>query len=147
LGAGRKSDAAALAKELDASLQPRVRAFGDLIDGEIALSDGRPADAAASASRAMRTANSWLARFLLARAHLAGGRPMDAVALLEECRTRTGEGLAAFLDDVPTYRYVAALSEWTARAHQAAKTVAPARVIAASVPSASPPPSSGETPK
>jgi hypothetical protein len=47
---------------------------------------------------------------------LAAGYAAEALAEFEAARSRSGEGAAIFLDDVPTYRYLASLPYWTARA-------------------------------
>ena len=67
---------------------------------------------------AQKLADLWLVRFNLGRAYLEAGYYAEALSEFELCAKRRGEGYAAFLNDVPTARYVAALPYWTARAQE-----------------------------
>jgi hypothetical protein len=46
------------------------------------------------------------------------GQYAGAIRELEACEQRRGEATAVFLDDIPTYRYLATLPYWLGRARQ-----------------------------
>ena len=46
----------------------------------------------------------------------AGGHDAEALSELDACLKRRGEATAVFLDDVPSFRYLAALPYWLGRA-------------------------------
>jgi tetratricopeptide (TPR) repeat protein len=115
---GREAAASAIATELDKQLQPQSRAYAKLIEAELALNQGRPVDAIEKLETARKLADLWLVRFDLGRAYLDAGHYAEAVSEFEGCLKRRGEATALFLDDVPTFRYLAQLPYWTARAYE-----------------------------
>ena len=52
----------------------------------------------------------------LGKAYLRAGYAAEAIAEFEGATSRRGEASAVFLDDVPTFRYLAELPYWLARA-------------------------------
>ncbi len=102
LQAGQEQQARALAAGLSKSLLPDPQAYGKLIDGELLLVRGSAKEAVAKFQEAQTVADTWLGRFLLARAYLATGSYKEALTELEMCRKRKGEASALFLDDRPT---------------------------------------------
>ena len=63
-------------------------------------------------------ADPWLARFDLGVFFVEAGRYAEALSELELCEKRKGEATALFLDDIPTYRYLAPLPYWLGRAQE-----------------------------
>ncbi len=118
LAVGQEAGTKALAAELRNQLQPRSRAYADIIDAEIALRAGRTTAAIDALLAAKKQADLWLVRFDLGRAYVAAGAYAEAFSELETCQKRRGEATAIFLDEVPSYRYLAPLSYWLARAQQ-----------------------------
>jgi tetratricopeptide (TPR) repeat protein/tRNA A-37 threonylcarbamoyl transferase component Bud32 len=128
-GSGREKEARALGADLDGRLQPRSRAYGRLIAGDIALGRG-DITAAVDAYRASQqfvdqTASGgnkgyWLARYALGVAYIMAGAENAAAAFaeLETCLKRKGEATSVFLDDVPSYRYFVPLAYWMGRAQE-----------------------------
>jgi tetratricopeptide (TPR) repeat protein len=116
--AGHEARVTALARELESRGQPLPRAYADIVRGEQALARGRPADALGFFTNATRTADVWLARFGAGVAYVEAGRHAEALSELEACVKRRGEATALFLDDVPTWRYTAAVPYWLGRAQQ-----------------------------
>ena len=57
-----------------------------------------------------------MTRFDVGVAYAEAGHYAEALAAFEECRKRRGEATAVFLNDLPSYRYLAPLPYWTARA-------------------------------
>jgi tetratricopeptide (TPR) repeat protein len=116
--AGRSTDAKALAKELDQALQPISRAYARIIDGEIGLRENRVNDALEAFRAAQRRFDMWLSHFDLGLAYVRAAHYPEALSEFEICVKRRGEATAIFLDDIPSYRYLAALPYWLGRAQQ-----------------------------
>jgi len=112
VAAGNLEAAAAIAADLTNKLQPQTRAYGTLIEGLIAHSNGRIVDAIEKLSAALELADFWLIRFYLGRVYLDAGYFAEAVDELSQCIERQGEAASLFLDDIPTYRYVAPVYYW-----------------------------------
>ena len=115
-----KQDARArqLAQKLEDRGQPVPRAYADIITGEIALQQRRYADAISSFSSAIKDADLWLARFDLGVAYVEANRHAEAISEFDTCNKRRGEATALFFDDIPTFRYTAALPYWRGRAQE-----------------------------
>ena len=105
-----------IAASLTNQLQPRTRAYGTLIDGLIAHSDGRAVEAIEKLSAALELADLWLVRFYLGKIYLDAGYFAEAIDEFIICMERRGEAAALFLDDISTYRYVAPVYYWLGRA-------------------------------
>jgi len=118
LKSGRRDAAAAIAESLSQQLQPQRRAYGLMIKALIDLQDGRTADAVDKLSAALEFADLWLVRLYNGRAFLEAGYPAEALSEFEAAAARHGEASAIFLDDTPTYRYLATLPYWLGRAQQ-----------------------------
>ena len=107
-----------IAAGLGQQLQPKARAHSLLIDGLIALGDGDHVTAIDTLSSALELADLWLVRFYIGRAYLEAGFYAEALDEFMACQGRNGEATAVFLDDLPTYRYMAALPYWLGRAQE-----------------------------
>lgn len=118
LALGRVEPAQVIAGDLASDLQPQNRAYGTMIDGVIASMAGRHAEALDALTKAVQLSDFWLIRFELGRAYLRAGSFAEALDELSSCEKRKGEASAVFLDDQPTWRYVADLTYWRARAQQ-----------------------------
>ncbi len=114
--AAKEQEAKALAAELDKQLQPKSRAYAKIVEGEIALRQGRTIDAVEAFLAAQKLADVWLARFSLGVAYVEAGHYAEALPELQLAEKRRGEATAIFLDDVPSFRYLAPLPYWLARA-------------------------------
>ncbi len=118
LQAGKTSAAQALAAELGQQGQAESRAYAKILDGQIALRDRRLVDAVDALRAAQQVADFWLGRYTLGVAYVEAGHHAEAVAELELCQRRHGEATAIFLDEVPTFRYLAPLPYWLGRAKE-----------------------------
>jgi len=116
--AGRKSEALVVADDLASRLQGRMRAYGSIVRGEIALHEGRVIDAVDQFRAAQKLADLWLTRYLLGVAYVEADAHAEALSELDLAQKRRGEGAALFLDDSPTVRYLAALPYWHGRAQE-----------------------------
>jgi tetratricopeptide (TPR) repeat protein len=119
--------AARLARDLMARGQPLQRSYASIITGEQALRRGSTGDAIAAFSEALKAADVWLARFDRGVAYVEAGRHAEAISELDICVKRRGEATALFLDDLPTYRYMAVLPYWLGRAQEGLGITAAAR--------------------
>ena len=111
-------EVAALGAELDNRLEPQPRAYGRIVAAQLALARGKRAEGVAALREALKLADLWMVRFHLGLAYLEAGYHAEAQSEFAECLKRRGEGYAAFLDDLPTGRYVAPLPYWTGRARE-----------------------------
>jgi serine/threonine protein kinase/tetratricopeptide (TPR) repeat protein len=126
----RARDAAgvkSLASEFLSRLQPQQRAYGRLIEGDLALTENRVPDAVDALRESLKQADLWQARFTRGIAYVEAKQYAEALSDLEACEGRRGEAVAAFLDDLPTFRYLATLPYWKARAQEGAGQRAEAR--------------------
>ena len=114
--AQRPDEAEELASELESELEAQARGYGRIIRGELALERGRTVEALEAFESAQALVDAWLVRFEIGRLYVGAGRYAEALTELELCMSRSGEVAAIFLDDVPTYRYLAPLPYWLGRA-------------------------------
>ena len=84
----------------------------------MALKQGRRADAVDAFRAALGHADIWLARYHLGIAYVESGLYAEALSEFDKCDKRRGEATALFLDDLPTFRYLAPLSYWLGRAKE-----------------------------
>jgi tetratricopeptide (TPR) repeat protein/tRNA A-37 threonylcarbamoyl transferase component Bud32 len=115
---GRESDAKQLAGRLGAAIPVRTRAYGKIVEGELALRMGRARDAIDAFDAARKLSDVWLTHFDLGVAYVEAGRFVDAISELDRAQKRRGEATALFLDDIPTYRMLAPLAYWQGRANE-----------------------------
>jgi len=104
--AGRPAPAELLAGTLATRLEPDPQAFGRLVLAELALARKDPRKAVDYAREAQKLADTWQGRVILGRAYLGVNAFPEAYTELEAALKRRGEGMAAYLDDVPTARYL-----------------------------------------
>lgn len=114
---GHVDMALAIGKELSLQVQAQRRAYGNMILGIIDMREERHADAIDKLTAAIAYSDNWLIRFYLGRAYLAAGSAVEAMDEFEILAGRRGEAAALFLDDLPTWRYLATLPYWHGRAH------------------------------
>jgi len=118
IAAGMDDDAEAMAQSLSQKLHLQSRAYANLIRGLIHLKSGRHVDAIDSLNEALAMADLWLVRFYLGRAYLEAGFFAEALDEFIASGDRQGEATSIFLDDLPTYRYLATLPYWLGRAQE-----------------------------
>ena len=116
----RNDDARALARELGAAKDEDGRAYGRIVDAELALDRGDTAGAIETLLLALKTSDRWLVRFVLGSAYLQAQQYPEAMEQLNWCEVRQGEATTLFRDDEPTIRYVGMLQSLLSRAREAA---------------------------
>ena len=124
---GHVDMARSMGQELTEQLQAQRRAYGNMILGIIDLQDGQHAAAIDRMTAAIGFSDHWLIRFYLGKAYLAAGSAVEAMDEFETLEARRGEAAALFLDDLPTWRYLATLPYWRGRAQEAARMTDAAR--------------------
>jgi tetratricopeptide (TPR) repeat protein len=117
---GRTAEVQKIITELGSRLQPQSRAYGKVITAEAALARGEFVQAIDALTEAKKFADLWLVSYVRGVAYLQSGK--NAAAALQEfeacATTRRGEATAVFLDDLPTYRYLAPLPYWLGRSQE-----------------------------
>jgi len=116
LEAGRRDAAQAIAEEMQQELPVHTRAYGLMLQGIIHRDDGDHVKSIDTMRQANKLADLWLTRFELGRSYLAAEQYAEALDEFTVAFERRGEATAMFLDDTPTYRFLATLPYWTARA-------------------------------
>ena len=116
----REEDARVLGKELDAKKDDTSRAYGQIVDAELALDSGDTAGAIATLRVLLKSTDLWLVRFVLGNAYLQSKQYPEAVEQLNWCEVRQGEATALFRDDEPSIRYLGMLQYPLARAREGA---------------------------
>jgi tetratricopeptide (TPR) repeat protein len=112
LAAGRPEQAQSIADRLSGELQPQSRAYGMMIKGLMASQQGRHVEAIETLTQGIALADLWLLRYGLGKVYVAAGYHAEALDELMNCLDRHGEATSLFLDDLPTYRYMAPLRYW-----------------------------------
>jgi tetratricopeptide (TPR) repeat protein len=107
-----------VASELVAALQPHSRAYGMMIRGAVLREAGRHVEAIELLRSALEIADLWRVRFELGHAYLDAGYYAEAYDEFQRCGDRRAEATALFLEDMPTFRYLAPLPYWVARAQE-----------------------------
>ena len=116
----RNDDARALAKELGAAQDENSRAYGGIVDAELALDRGDTAGAIERLRRLLESTDLWIARFVLGHAYLQSKQYPEAMEQLNWCAVHQGEAAALFDEEQPSIRYVGMLNELLARAKEGA---------------------------
>ena len=106
--------AESIAAELSTSLAKSDRAYAGAIRARVAGWLGQPGTGIEFASQALELTDLWLIRFIRGNLYFQAGQIDEAVADLEVCRDRIGEGIAVFLNDRPSFRLLADLDEASA---------------------------------
>jgi eukaryotic-like serine/threonine-protein kinase len=118
IGAGQDQKAQAIARQLEARLQPDPQAYGKLIEGEIELNHGRAQEGLKLFLDARKIADTWMGRFDSARAYIEAGAFAQADSEIEICLKRRGEVTALFLDESPTYHLFPPVYYYLGRAQE-----------------------------
>jgi eukaryotic-like serine/threonine-protein kinase len=116
---GNQRDVAALAAALGGQVAAsQSRAYGKILEGEIALHQRKMIEALEAFRAAQKLADLWLVHYDLGVTYVQAGQYPEALAELEMCQKRMGEAAAILLDDLPTFRYTATLPYWLGRAKE-----------------------------
>ncbi|HKE82822.1 MAG TPA: protein kinase [Vicinamibacterales bacterium] len=93
---------------LSGELYPEPRALAKVLEGLIALNKSDPRRAMTVLREANELFDTWIGQFELGRASLAAGATTQADSAFDVClNPRQGEALSLFVDEEPTYAYIA----------------------------------------
>jgi tetratricopeptide (TPR) repeat protein len=123
---GNREAATAAAERLAAEVPSASRAYAALVRAELALAGGDHLTAIDQLRKSIALHDNWLARFRLGVTYEQAGYHVEAMDELDLAWRRRGEGLAVFLDDVPSFHRLVELRYWRARAQEAIGMVEPA---------------------
>ena len=112
-----------IANEMSESFSSTQRAYAGAIRAQVALALGQTQVAIEHANTAVDAADLWLVRFIRGKILLQSGLTAEATADLMVCQHRVGEGVAVFLNDRPSLRYLRDLERAIARANAPQTTV------------------------
>ena len=113
---GQLDEAIALATELQNRVPANERAYGLILSAMVARAEGRRTDAIDLLREALALSDLWLAHYELGQVYLELEQAGSALGEFQACLDRRGEAAAIFLDDIPSYRYMAEVPYWLARA-------------------------------
>jgi len=119
ISAGRFEPVREVVATLDAMLQSQTIAYARLLEGEIALVEGRLLEALEALRDAQARYDTWLAHLLLGRAYLEARQYAEAIDELTSCVERKGEVTDVFLADLATLRHYPEALELLGRAQLA----------------------------
>ena len=127
IAAGDLEGARQIAATLENQLQNQTVAYARLIEGEIALNEGRLLEAIEALREGRERYDSWFAHFLLGQAYVEGEQYAEAMGELEISLDRKGEIVDLFLIDSATLRYLPPVYYWLGRAQEGLGSKDPAR--------------------
>jgi tetratricopeptide (TPR) repeat protein len=105
-------------------LEPELRAYSKLLQGELLLAKGKTQAAIDLFQAAGEIFDMWIGRLALGRAYLDAGAFTEASSAFDACERRKGEATSLFLDNVPTLRYFPLVYCYRARAQEGMKSAA-----------------------
>lgn len=119
IAAGEPELAREVSESLGKELQPQSRAYSLMIEGALLRQEGNRIPSIDKLQAAIEMADLWMIRYQLGRAYFDAGFFAASGDEFRLCGTdRRGEVTAVFLDDVPTYRYLAELPYWLGRSEE-----------------------------
>jgi tetratricopeptide (TPR) repeat protein/tRNA A-37 threonylcarbamoyl transferase component Bud32 len=121
--AGDGTRAKPLVDSLANELYDEPRAYAKIVDGVLALKGGDARRATIALREANQLFDTWIGQFDLGRASLAAGLFPQADSAFDAClNARRGEALAVFVDEQPSYAYLAPVHYYLGRARQELKS-------------------------
>ena len=122
LDLGQEARAQAIASELARKLGPVPRTFAKIIQAEIDLRRGQPRNAIEALTEGQKLIDTWLGRFVLAKAYIALGAFAEAGSEMDTCERRRGEATDIMMNEMPTFRYCAPIPYYLGRLHEGLKS-------------------------
>ena len=121
--AGAVEKARPLVEVLDYEISKEARAYAKIVQGMLALKRGDARRAVISLDEANSLFDTWIGQFDLGRAALAAGLFPKADSAFDAClNARRGEAVALFVDEQPTYAYLAPVYYYLGRTRQELKS-------------------------
>jgi tetratricopeptide (TPR) repeat protein len=119
--AGSIEKARTLAEGLADELPVEPQAYAKIIEGDIALKNGKARVAIKALTAANELLDTWIGDFDLGRAYLDAGLPTQADSQFDRCLKRKGEALSLFADEEPTFGYFPPVYYYQGRVREALK--------------------------
>ena len=116
--AGAIAKAKALAESLSLEFAAEPQAHGKILQGVIALKEGKAREAIKLLTDANTQLDTWFGHFDLGRAYLEADAPLQAQAEFDRCITRRGEALS-LMGDGPTYGHFPLVYYYQGRVREA----------------------------
>jgi tetratricopeptide (TPR) repeat protein/predicted Ser/Thr protein kinase len=116
--AGQEAKARPITAQLAVRLELEPQSYARLIEGEALLKRGNAKEAVKVFQGAQKLLDTWIARFLLGRAHLEAGAFAQARSEFDLCLKRRGEGYVLFRDEIPTAWLVPPVYYYLGRAQE-----------------------------
>lgn len=120
--AGEIPKAQKLAASLSSEETSEPQAYGQIIEGLIALKRKDPKEAVKQITAANNLLDTWIGRFELGRAYLEAGQFTEADSEFDQCVKRRGEAIELFDDNVPTYAYFPPVYYYRGRVREGMKS-------------------------
>ncbi len=120
--AGSADRAREMAAGLASQLQAEPRAYAKIIEGDLALKNGRPGEAVDRITESIKLVDTWIGRFDLGKAYFAAAAYTQADSEFDRCIERRGEAMALALDAEPTYGYLPPVYYYQGRVREGLKT-------------------------
>jgi eukaryotic-like serine/threonine-protein kinase len=121
--AGAVEKARSLVEVLDYEISKEARAYAKIVQGLLALKRGDARRAVISLDEANSLFDTWIGQFDLGRAALAAGLFPKADSAFDAClNARRGEAVSLFVDEQPTYAYLAPVYYYLGRTRQELKS-------------------------
>ena len=121
--AGAADKARPLVESLDNEYYEEPQAYAQIVQGVLALQRGDVRRAVRNLRDANKLFDTWIGLYDLGRASLAAGLYAQADSAFDAClNARRGEALAIFVDEQPTYAYLAPVHYYLGRARQELKS-------------------------
>jgi serine/threonine protein kinase/tetratricopeptide (TPR) repeat protein len=118
LNSGQDDKARSLQAELFKKPQPEPRVYAKLIGGEMSRARGDIGNAVNLFHEAKDSIDTWIGHFYLGLAYLDAEDYSAAYSEFETCIKRGGEAVSVFLNDIPSYRYLAPVYYYIGRAQE-----------------------------
>ena len=115
---GESRRAKELAANLGMEFLAEPRAYGKIIEGEIAIAAGEPKRAIPLLTEANGLFDTWLGHYALGRAYLDAKQWPQADSEFDRCIGRRGEALSLFLDEEPTAAFLPAAYYYQGRVRE-----------------------------
>jgi len=107
---------------LSKELYNEPQAYAKIVDALLALQAGDAPKARTLLQDANKQFVTWIGNFDLGRAALAAGATTQADAAFDQClNARRGEALSLFVDEEPTYAFIAPAFYYQGRSREALK--------------------------
>lgn len=118
--ADQPAEAMPIRESLTGQISDHERAYGLMVEGALQRYEGDYINAIQTIRFARETADLWRINLELGRTYLEGGYAVEAFDVISSLRERIGEASAIYLDDIPTYRFVAQWLYWLGRVQDSA---------------------------